>query len=587
MVFEFRVWGLFLLFFLICFYFLGNNDKRRNSSFSNVLIGSYFLEFFYILYYIVHKNAFFDKLFLKSYYFCFCLVALFICYYFVTFFLKEQYKTDEKIFSHKLLFVKKIFYVVGVLALGVILFTNGKEFVWNFVFGFSAFSTFVQVVLLLFHGKVLDKKSYQLFVGFVFLECLFFIFANAFPNIEIMQSAMILLTVYLYILLENNDKKRVEVLQLERDYAMKNLLQKETFLKKLSHEIRIPIHTIDGFSQIMEDARDVSEIKEEVKDIRLASSELLDSINSMIDLSILESGKLEILPENYNIYDTLEDFSNMIPSRLKSKDIVFKSKIDKDIPEVLKGDSDRIRQILLNVISNSIKYTEKGSIRLEVSSVKSNSLCRLSFKVIDTGKGMTQDEIHRLLDKDSDERGIGLRVAYYLLELMNGKLDIQSVVGKGTTVSFSIDQEIIALKQENKEKKEKNIQIVSFKGKKILLVDDNKLNLKVAEKLLLPYDVEVISVSSGNECLDILDKDTSFDLILMDDLMPNLSGTETLDILRKIERVSGYYIPVVALTANATPGMKEKYLSSGFDDYLAKPIQRIELDEVLKKYLKK
>ena len=137
----------------------------------------------------------------------------------------------------------------------------------------------------------------------------------------------------------------------------------------------------------------------------------------------------------------------------------------------------------------------------------------------------------------------------------------------------------------NVQKKEE-IQFLSFKEKRVMLVDDNKLNLKVASKLLMPYDIEVITVSSGQECLDYLDQDNKIDLILMDDMMPNMSGIETLDILRKIERVTGFYIPVVALTANATSGMKEKYLDNGFDDYLAKPIDRVELDRVIKKYMK-
>ena len=200
---------------------------------------------------------------------------------------------------------------------------------------------------------------------------------------------------------------------------------------------------------------------------------------------------------------------------------------------------------------------------------------------------MTKEEINHLLDEETDEQGLGLKVAYHLLKLMNGKIEIESEKEKGTEVTITIDQDIIAQKEEKKEKKGKIITPISLKGKRILLVDDNKLNLKVASKLLSAYEVEIVSVTSGKECLDTLDKDTKFDLILMDDLMPDLSGTETLDILRKIERVSGYYIPTVALTANATPGMKEKYVQAGFDDYLKKPIEREELDRVLKKYLKK
>ena len=174
-----------------------------------------------------------------------------------------------------------------------------------------------------------------------------------------------------------------------------------------------------------------------------------------------------------------------------------------------------------------------------------------------------------------------------LLELMNGKIDINSVYGEGTEVSIVIDQKMVSNDTLAKKTRKKNIKPFDSKGKRILIVDDNKLNIKVAYKLLEPYNVKVEEVFSGQECLDLLDKDTNFDLILMDDLMPKMSGTETLDILKKLERIDGFYIPVVVLTANALAGEKNKYLNIGFDDYLAKPIDRYELDRVLRKFIKK
>ena len=170
---------------------------------------------------------------------------------------------------------------------------------------------------------------------------------------------------------------------------------------------------------------------------------------------------------------------------------------------------------------------------------------------------------------------------------MNGKIDINSVYGEGTEVSIVIDQKMVSNDTLAKKTRKKNIKPFDSKGKRILIVDDNKLNIKVAYKLLEPYNVKVEEVFSGQECLDLLDKDTNFDLILMDDLMPKMSGTETLDILKKLERIDGFYIPVVVLTANALAGEKNKYLNIGFDDYLAKPIDRYELDRVLRKFIKK
>ena len=171
---------------------------------------------------------------------------------------------------------------------------------------------------------------------------------------------------------------------------------------------------------------------------------------------------------------------------------------------------------------------------------------------------------------------------------MNGKIDVDSVVGEGSTFTITIDQKVISnesITLSNEDKGE--IKTFDASGKRIIIVDDNKLNLKVASKLLIPYGVEVVMADSGEEFLDLMGKDHNFDLVLMDDMMPKMSGTETLDTFRKIERIDGYNIPVVVLTANAVSGMKDKYLDKGFEDYLAKPIDKFELNRILKKYLKR
>ena len=583
MVFEFRILGLFLLLFLVLIYSFKTVNYKRNNNFRFILVSTYLLEFLYLICYIFIRKEMGVKVATKIYFGCFSLVLILFMYYFIYVLLEDKYRAKESILLQKKSFVKKIIMWLCFCLLVAIYFISDSV-VYLFILGVGLFFSIFQLILLILKGKHLH--DYRALFGFVCLEVFFILFQFIFPKVEIMDSGMILLTTYLYLFLENSYKKEVDILSLERDYAIKNMIDKEAFLRKLSHEIRIPINTIDGFSQVLLDTDSIEEMKEEANDIRQASLELIDLINSMIDLSILESGELKIIKENYNIYDTLENLVKMIPSRIRSTDVSFDFKIEEGIPEVLLGDSERISQVILNVLSHSIKYTDKGSIRLEVNAVKSNSLCRLIIKVIDTGKGMSKEEINQVFSRDGEENRIGLRIAYYLLQLMNGKLDIDSEVEKGTTTVITIDQEIVALKQERSSKKNKDVQPISFKGKRIMIVDDNKLNLKVASKLLVPYDVEVINVGSGEECLDILDKDTNFDLILMDDLMPNMSGIETLDVLRKIERVAGYYIPVVALTANATTGMKEKYLNSGFDDYLSKPIDRMELDIILRKYLK-
>ena len=258
------------------------------------------------------------------------------------------------------------------------------------------------------------------------------------------------------------------------------------------------------------------------------------------------------------------------------------------MPEVLLGDQERIEQVILSVLNNSIKYTNKGTIKLNVDAIVSDNLCRFKIVIEDTGSGINSTDLRKIFDIDSKRKNnkIGLVVAKELIDLMNGKIDIDSILGQGTTVVIVIDQKMVHNDTKVVSKKKKEIVPFDANNSKVLVVDDNKLNIKVATKLLEPYNISVVEAYSGEEALNILDKDTDFSLILMDDLMPNLSGTETLGILKKIERVDGFNIPVVVLTANAVTGVKNKYLDKGFDDYLSKPIDRYELDRVLNKFIK-
>ena len=205
--------------------------------------------------------------------------------------------------------------------------------------------------------------------------------------------------------------------------------------------------------------------------------------------------------------------------------------------------------------------------------------------VSDTGRGIKEEELKNLFERDiksSDEK-LGLIIVKKLVSLMNGKIDVSSTYGKGSTFTVVIDQKVIADKVV--EDKKENISMFDATGKRVLVVDDNKLNLKVADKMLSQYNVDVLFASSGQECIDLLENDHNFDLILMDDMMPNMSGTEALGVIKKIERVEGYNIPIVVLTANAIAGMKDKYLKAGFEDFLSKPIDKVELNRILNKFL--
>ena len=580
MNFEFNILGILILFVLLILYFTKENKDRY--PYKLILITTYITELLYIVTFVGIKS---NNYSLSGRLYFLSLTILFILFsmYIVVYILKDKYKSRKSVIQNKVKIVK-VFTFITIIIASILVISSKMYLVDNrLVFGNNIINIILSItiivdVLVLIWGRI--GKLYPV----VIIKIIMLFISLWYPNLSIISEGTILITLYLYLIFENYHLKDLEKTKLERDYAYRNMIDKYAFLKNLSHEIRTPINTIDGFSQVILESDELKEIKEDVKDIRLASHELIDIINSMIDLSIIESGNLEIISDNYNVYDMVENIKNLTNSKLKDKKISFKYEIEEDIPEVLLGDAERISQVILNLVGNAIKFTEKGSITLNVTSVKSVGKVRLIIKVIDTGIGFKKEELLHVFDK-KDDNSIGLVLSNHLINMMNGKIDVTSIYNEGSTFTITIDQKVIAEKEDTN-KKEKNTKPFKATGKRILLVDDNKMNLKVATKFLEPYSVEITEASSGKECLDILDKDTNFDLILMDDLMPNMSGAETLDIIKKISRIDGFYIPIVVLTANATSGVKEKYLNIGFDDYLAKPLDKNELNRILKKYLK-
>lgn len=595
MVFQFQILELLLIFLLVILYY-GKYNKviKKNRGFLSLLFITYLLQIVYTCGCIAVQMGSYYLFFSKLYLSILLVIYSGLVFYYFSFFVQEKYRNHGKQLEKNRQLLKYGFIIGNVTSSFLIFFSNLTVVSNEILYHHHLFMFFVIIYMLLgFVGLFLGRKeiswkrSFHLWVTY-FIFVISFVLQGYFGNLAMVNSFVILLVLYMYLTLENLDIQSLEVIELEKMYYEKKSIDKVSFLKNISHEIRTPIHTIDGFSQLILDSDNMKEIKTDVLDIRSASRDLIDVINGMIDLSIIESGKLEIIKENYNVYDMFDGVVDIVYSKLREKEVSFEVEIAKDIPEVLFGDSERISQVILNIIKNSIKYTEKGKIIFRVECVKSNTICRLKIIVQDTGKGMKEEEIQKIfMDQLEKERqGIGLLVSKHLVNLMEGNLEVESTYQEGTTMIVTLDQKIISEKQVERINGKKEVKPFSAKGKRVLVVDDNKLNLKVASKLLMPYDLEVVEVNSGRECLDLLDKDSDFDLILMDDLMPEMSGTETLDILKKIQRVDGYYIPVVVVTANVISGQREKYLEMGFEDYLSKPIERYELDRILKKYLK-
>ena len=593
MTFEFQVLSLLLIFLLVMvYYYKDDYNNKGNKLYRSILLLTHIMQIISTIAYIRLENNNSIELFSRIYFACtIAWFSLYSAYYLMTY-LKSKYKSNQTKIKYIVSNNIKYFYIFQVIS-SIILFLIPAG---NNIYNLNNITNYliktyilINAIILIKGYKLINKKTLTSLSLILIIQLLSIFFQGRSLELPLLNIGMILSIYYTYFMLENTSLIELKNITLERNYARKQSIDKSNFLKVLSREIRIPLNTIDGFSQVILGSNNLEEIKNNLEDIRIASRDLIDVINGMIDLSIIESGTLKVLEENYNVYDMFDSIKGIAESKLRDKSLEFKFDIDNDIPETLLGDSERLSQVILNLLTNAIKYTDKGTITLKVNSVKSSTKCRLKIIVSDTGKGIKKEDINTIFEGKTSKEGasLGLAVSKYLLELMGGSIEVESTYGAGSTFVVTIDQPIISDNKEEKVTRKRTLKPFIASDKRILLVDDNNLNLKVASKLLEPYRVEIVNATSGKECLDILDKDTRFDLILMDDMMPEMSGTECLSILKKIERVDGFYIPVVVLTANAISGMKEKYLEAGFEDYLAKPIDKYELDRILKKYLKK
>lgn len=374
---------------------------------------------------------------------------------------------------------------------------------------------------------------------------------------------------------------------------------KMLFLANMSHEIRTPMNAICGMAELNLREELSETVRENTENIQNSGRILLAIVNDILDYSKMESGKMEIFPVTYSLSHLIKDTISMMQIRLEDKAVDLRYEIDDSIPDILIGDEVRVRQILFNLLSNAIKFTDNGYILLKVESEKAeeNSIY-LNISVSDSGIGIRKEDLEKLFvsfqqidthkSHAREGTGLGLAICKELVTLMNGSINVESSFGVGSKFSFSIKQKVSDKKERlvYSERQKDNTDLkLTVTNSKVLVVDDNAVNLKVAEGLLKTFGLVVDTCKSGRECLSILNDHQDYDMIFLDHMMPELDGIETLNLIRANKQEYFQKVPIVALTANVLSGVREMFIEEGFDDYVPKPIDMVWMNTILRKYI--
>ena len=417
------------------------------------------------------------------------------------------------------------------------------------------------------------------------------------PELSIMSAVETFLCCMMYFTIENPDLKMIRQLEFAKTRAEKANRAKSDFLSSMSHEIRTPLNAIVGLSEDIASYKDrvPKEVVEDTEDIRNASQTLLEIIGNILDINKIESNKIEIVETTYEPKELIETLAKINVTRIGEKPIHFNMNIAEDLPYELLGDKLHIKEIINNLLSNAFKYTDRGEVTLTVKCINKDNLSNLIISVKDTGRGIKKENIDKLFTKFErlgadrnttiEGTGLGLAITKNLIEMMGGTINVQSQFGEGSLFVVFLPQKISKMEKPNVEelKQEVTKEVKDYGHKKILIVDDNMLNIKVARRALSDFNFEIDEATDGYRCLEKVVKGNEYDLILMDIMMPNMGGEETLS---KLKENPEFKIPTIALTADAVAGAEEKYKEEGFVDYLAKPFSRDQIKEKLDEIFK-
>ena len=545
------------------------------------------------------------------YRYCFRLYLIFLIYYVLVFteyvisLVQTEIEGEEKIIKQNRLcngvMIFMIFWAIFIVYVDQFSqdnVFNSRGLITSITMGMSIVCLLIWIFILIVNQKKLINQKLIPITIIIILSTISACVQYAIPTCRLIVPAFVFSLVSLYFTifpLENPDIKIIKEMEDAKKNADQANKSKTEYLSNVSHEIRTPLNAILGFSQSMLEEEIDDSVREEVEDIVNASEILLEIVNEILDISKIESNKLEIVNVDYSTEKVYKSLVSMTEGRIGSRQLQFIHNYSNDIPPVLLGDYVRIKQIVVNLLTNAIKYTNEGFIKLSFSSeITENNICRLMISVTDSGIGIKEENFDKIFSKfnglelqkdvDIEGTGLGLSLTKRLVDMMGGKIVVQSKYGEGSTFTVILNQAISTKTLEDLEQEAPNATRSGFvgNGQRVLIVDDNAVNLKVALRLMKPYNLDIETLSSSKDCIAKIVAGNKYDLVMLDDMMPEMSGVEVLKYLK--ENID-YNTPTIALTANAISGMKEKYLNEGFTDYLSKPIDKIILEDLLIKYL--
>ncbi len=466
-------------------------------------------------------------------------------------------------------------------------------------YGSAAAYTIMTVHIMVKYWKNFEYKQKTAIAIAVITETIVFIYQVLIPTSLISSLGVTIVNLGIFLSVESPDSILIEKLDEEKKRADAANNAKTAFVANMSHEIRTPINSVLGMNEMILRETKEENVRGYAGDIQYSAQALLGIINDILDIAKIETGKMEIIPVNYDLREFLYNVVNMISLKARTKDLELEVIVDESLPNMLEGDDIRIRQVLVNLLNNAIKYTHSGKVTLQVTKEKvEKDIVSIRFVIKDTGIGIKKEDIKKLFvaferieekrNRNIEGTGLGINICVRLLEMMKSSLQVESEYGKGSTFSFVLNQKVLGdeLLGEFDMKKRREMELDKYKvtftapNARVLVVDDNSMNRKVFRGLLKQTRVQIDEAENGTNCLEMVKK-KHYHIIFMDHMMPGMDGIETFHAMKDLEENQCKDTPVIILTANAVIGAKEKYLKEGFEAFLSKPVEPDKLEKVI------